>query len=141
MSQVRILPGALTRRRYVAAMSSELIAWVVAITLGVAVVVLGWRRELGDTTREWLPRFEGSSKPEAATLMPANRERGRRPLSPGERRAIAGLNLMLSLLNGVTAVTRADDWLLHAIIAVLFALSAVAVLTKKLPLSKKGLTS
>jgi hypothetical protein len=34
-------------------MSNDLIAWVVAITLGIAVVVLGLRRNLSETTRKW----------------------------------------------------------------------------------------
>jgi hypothetical protein len=49
-------------------MGSDLIAWVVAITLGVAVVILGLRRNLGDVTQEWLPRFGES--PEPVTAMP-----------------------------------------------------------------------
>jgi hypothetical protein len=38
-------------------MSSDLMAWIVAITLGLAVVGLGLRRYLADITRNWLPRF------------------------------------------------------------------------------------
>jgi hypothetical protein len=34
-------------------MSSDLIAWIVAITLGFAVVGLGLRRDLADITRNW----------------------------------------------------------------------------------------
>jgi hypothetical protein len=37
-------------------MSSDLIALVVGITLDIAIVVLGLRRNLSDVTRSWLPR-------------------------------------------------------------------------------------
>jgi hypothetical protein len=40
-------------------MSSDFVAWVIAIALGIAVVVLGLRRNLSETTRNWLPRFGG----------------------------------------------------------------------------------
>jgi hypothetical protein len=33
-------------------MSNDLIAWMVVIALGVAVVGLGWRRKLADSTAE-----------------------------------------------------------------------------------------
>jgi hypothetical protein len=49
-------------------MSSDLIAWVVAITLAIAVVVLGLRRNLSETTRNGLPRFGGDSEQATATL-------------------------------------------------------------------------
>lgn len=64
-------------------MSSDLIALAVAITLGIAVVVLGLRRNLSDTTRNGLPPFGGAS--EGATVMLGlyeGEERRRRPLSP-----------------------------------------------------------
>jgi hypothetical protein len=50
-------------------MSSDFIAWIVAIALGVAVVGLGWRRKLADTTRNWLPWFGETS--EQATVPEA----------------------------------------------------------------------
>jgi hypothetical protein len=64
-------------------MSSDLIAWIVAITLGIAVVGLGLRRILADVTRSWLPRFGGDSERATATLgLYEGEERRRRPLSP-----------------------------------------------------------
>lgn len=36
-------------------MGNDLIAWIVAIALGIPVVILGLRRKLGDTTSNWLP--------------------------------------------------------------------------------------
>jgi hypothetical protein len=43
-------------------------AWIVAIGLGIAVVVLGLRRNLGETTRNWLPRSEGATEQETGAL-------------------------------------------------------------------------
>jgi hypothetical protein len=116
-------------------MSSDLIAWVVAITLGVAVVGLGLRRNLGDTTRTWLPRFGEGSARTTATSGSLDGERRRRPLSPRQRRWMVGGYLLLSLCNAALALPWAKDRLLHAIIAALFALCAVGVWRKKLPLS------
>jgi hypothetical protein len=119
-------------------MSSDFIAWVVAIALGVAVVGLGWRRKLADTTRNWLPRFGEAS--EQATVPPglSDAEKRRRPLSPQQRRWIVWGYLLIGLCNAALALLGADDRLFHAIIAALFALSAVAFLLKKWPPSVDG---
>jgi hypothetical protein len=112
-------------------MSNDLIAWMVAIALGVAVVGLGWRRKLADTTRDWLPRF-GEAR-EQATVSPglSDGEQRRRPLSPRQRRWIVWGYLLISLCNAALALLGAEDRLFHAILAALFALSAVAFLLKK----------
>lgn len=110
-------------------MSSDLIAWVVAITLGIAVVVLGLRRNLSDTTRNGLPRFEGDPERAIATLGPyEGEERRRRPLSPRQRRWLVSLYLLTALTDAAFAVLSADDRLLHAITAGTFALGAVFLL-------------
>ena len=114
-------------------MSSDLIAWVVAITLGVAVVVLGLRRNLSDTTRNWLPRFGEGSGEAIGPPKPSDVERRRRPLSPRQRRWMAGLYLLICLSNAARALLEADDRLLHATFAALFALAAVAFLLKWWP--------
>jgi hypothetical protein len=120
-------------------MSSDLIAWVVAITLGIAVVVLGLRRNLSDTTRNGLPRFGGDPERATATLgLYEGEERRRRPLSPGQRRWIVWGYLLMSLGNAALALLAADDRLFHAIIAALFVLLAVAFLLKKWPPSVDG---
>lgn len=109
-------------------MSSDLIALVVAITLGVAVVVLGLRRNLSETTRSWLPRFGGP--PEPATEIPGSSDYGpgRRPLSPRQRRWLASLYLLMALTDATFAVLSADSRPLHAVTAGTFALGAVLVL-------------
>ena len=112
-------------------MSSELIAWVVAITLGVAVVVLGMRRNLADTTRDWLPRPGEPSEWVVAALGSPDGGRWRRPFSPRQRRLAVWGYLLIGLCNAALALLWANERLFHAIIAALFALLAVAVLLKK----------
>jgi hypothetical protein len=119
-------------------MGSELIAWVVAITLGVVVVALGLRRNLSETTRHGLPRFGGD--PERATSTPGlyeGEERQRRPLSPRQRRWMVGAFLLLGLAYAVMALLSANDRLIHAVFAAAWAIIAVAYFLGKLPLSVK----
>ena len=121
-------------------MSSDLIAWVVGITLGIAVVCLGLRRNLADVTRSWLPRFGEAPKPATAPWS-FDGGQGRRQTSPRQRRFFIGAYLLLSLYNAVLAVLWADDRLLHVGSAVLFAIGAVVFLLKKPPSSLDGSTS
>jgi hypothetical protein len=110
-------------------MSSDLIALVVAITLGIAVVVLGLWRNLSETTRNGLPRFGGDPKGGTATLGPyGGRERQRRPLSPRQRRWLVLFYLLIALTDAAFAVLSADDRLLHASTAALWTLGAVFLL-------------
>jgi hypothetical protein len=51
-------------------MSSDFVALVVALTLGTAVVLLGLRRNLSETTRDGIPRFGVAPKRATATLGP-----------------------------------------------------------------------
>jgi hypothetical protein len=107
-------------------MSSDLIAGVVAITLGIAVVILGLRRNLSETTRNGLPWLGEDSERTTATLgLYEGEERRRRPLSPRQRRWLVSLYLLSALTYGVFAVLSADDRLHDASIAGLFALGAV----------------
>lgn len=124
--------------RYVAPMNSGFIAWIVAIALGVTVVGLGWRRKLADTTRNWLPRFGEASEPAAVPTGPSDVGQRRRPLSPRQRRWIVWGYLLLSLCNAVLALFGADGRLFYALIATLWALSAVALFLKKWPPSVDG---
>lgn len=110
-------------------MSSDLIAWVVAITLGIAVVVLGLRRNLSETTRNGLPRFGGDPERETPTLgLYEGEERRRRPLSRRQRRWLVSFYLLIALIYAAFAVLSADDRLRHASTAGLFALVAVFLL-------------
>jgi hypothetical protein len=116
-------------------MSSDLIAWVVAITLGIAVVVLGLRRNLSETTRSGLPRLKGNTDRATATLgLYEGGERRRRPLSPRQRRWMIGFYLLMSLTFATFAVFPAHDRMGNAILAGLFAVHA-AVLWLKRPRS------
>lgn len=117
-------------------MSNDLIAWIVAIALGVAVVGLGWRRNLGEMTRDWLPRFGEASEQMIATPDSFDGEQRRRPLSPRQRRWIVGGYLLFSLWNAILAALSADDRLFHAILAAGFAFSAVALLKKWRPYAR-----
>jgi len=112
-------------------MSSDLIAWVVAITLGIAVVVLGLRRNLSDITRDGLPQFGGGPGRETVTLgLYEGEERRRRLLSPRQRRWLASFYLLLALTDVASAVLSTDSRsrLLHASTAGLWALGAVFLL-------------
>jgi hypothetical protein len=107
-------------------MSSDLIALVVAVTLGIAVVVLGLRRNLAETTRNGLPRFGGGPDRATATLgLYEGEERRRRPVSPRQRRWLVSFWLLIAITYAAFAVLSADSRLLHAITAGTFALGAV----------------
>jgi len=123
-------------------MSSDLIAWVVAITLGIAVVVLGLRRNLSDTTRNGLPRFGGDPERATATLgLYEGEERRRRPLSPRQRRWMIGAYLLMSLSFAAFVVLSAHDRLSNAILAATFTLNAAVLWFKRSPSSLDGPTS
>ncbi len=113
-------------------MSSDLIAWVVAITLGIAVVILGLRRNLSETTRNGLPRFGGDPDAAAPTLgLYEGEERRRPPLSPRQWRLLVSFYLLIALADAAFAVLSADDRLRHAITAGLFALVAMFLLWQR----------
>lgn len=117
-------------------MSSDLIAWVVAIALGLVVVVLGTRRNLSDTTRNGLPRLGGGSEQETVTLgLYEGGERRRRPLSPRQRRWMIWSYLLMSLAFAAIAVLSAHDKLFNAIFAAMFALNAAVLWLKRSPSS------
>lgn len=112
-------------------MSSNLIAWVVAITLGIAVVGLGLRRDLADVTRSWLPRFGEAPEPVSATPESSDGGQGRHELSPRQRQFAIWAYLLISVCNAAFAVLWVDNRLLHAINAALFATGAVVLMLKE----------
>jgi hypothetical protein len=117
-------------------MSSDLIALVVAITLGIAVVVLGLRRNLSGTTRNGLPRLGRDLEQEPETLgLYEGGHRQRRPLSPRERRWMIGAYLLMSLTWAAFAVLSAHGRLFNAILAAGFALNALVFWLKRSPSS------
>jgi hypothetical protein len=114
-------------------MGSDLIALVVALTLGTAVVILGLRRNLSETTRNGLPRFGGPGRATATLGLYEGEERQRRPLSQWQRRWLAPLYLLLALIQAASAVLSSHDWLIHAATAALWLLGAVVFLLRKPP--------
>lgn len=101
-------------------------ALVVALTLGIAVVVLGLRRNISETTRNGLPRFGGDPERAPPTLgLYEGEERRRPPLSPRQRRRLVSFYLLMALTYAVLAVLSEDSRLLDASLAGLFALGAV----------------
>lgn len=107
-------------------MSSDLFPWVVAISLGIAVVVLGLRRNLSEITRSGLPRFGVNPGQETPTLgLYEGEERRRRPLSMRQRRWLVSFYLLIALTYAAFAVLSADSRLQDASIAGLFGLGAV----------------
>jgi hypothetical protein len=120
-------------------MSSDLVALIVAFTLGIAVVILGLRRNLSETTRNGLPRIEGDSDRATPTLgLYEGGVRPRRPISPRQRRWTIWAYLLMSLSFAAFAVLSAHDRVFHAIFAAGFALNAVVWWLKRPPSSLDG---
>ena len=112
-------------------MSSDLIAGVIGITLGVVVVGVGLRRKLSDVTRRGLPQYERD--PEAtsiATELYTGPQR-RNQLSPPMRRLGIGLYLSMGLCYAVFAVLKADERWMHASLAALFVVNAVVFFLRR----------
>jgi len=115
-------------------MSGDLIALVVALTLGAAVVILGLRRNLSETTRNGLPRFGGDPGRGTATLgLYEGEERQRRPYSPRQRRWLVSLYLLIALIQAASAVLSSHDRPIHAATAALVVLGVVVLLLRKPP--------
>lgn len=123
-------------------MSSDLIVLIVALTLGTAVVIVGLRRNLSETTRNGLPRFGEDPEQVPSTLgLCEGEERRRRPLSPRQRWWMAGGFLLLGLAYAAMALLWADDRLTHAVFAALWVILAVGYFLGRLPLSVNKSTS
>ncbi|HET7443714.1 MAG TPA: hypothetical protein VFJ57_03570 [Solirubrobacterales bacterium] len=104
-------------------MSTDLIALVVALALGTAVIVLGLRRNLSETARNGLSRFGADPERQTATLgLYEGEEKPRCPVSP---RLAVPLYLLIALVQGASAMKASDDWLLHAALAALAVVAAV----------------
>lgn len=115
-------------------MSRDLVALMGALALGTVVVILGLRRNLSETTRDWLPQFGGDSeRPPATVGLYEGGERPRQPTSPRQRRWMASFYLLLALPNLAFAILSADGRLFHAGLAGLWVLSAALLLLRKWP--------
>jgi hypothetical protein len=118
--------------------SSDLIALVVAVVLGTAVVILGLRRDLSKTTRNGLSRL-GDPEQSTGTLgLYEGGGRRRRPLSPRERRWMVSFYLLIALTNAVFVALSANDRLIHAGTAGMWTLGAVFLLWKGSTHSSEG---
>lgn len=106
-------------------MTTDLIAVLVGLGLGAAVVIAGLRRDLAGVTREWLPRAGPAS--EHVTAMaesPVSGER-RREYSPRQRRFAIWGYALFSIFNAAMAIDSADGRLLHVFSAIAFAIGAL----------------
>ena len=110
-------------------MSSDLIAGVVAIAFGIVVVGVGLRRDLSDVTRSGLPRYKRD--PEATTIATELPVGERNQLSPLTRKLGIGLYLFMGLTYAIFAVLEANERLVHASLAVLFAIATVVFLLRR----------
>lgn len=111
-------------------MGTDLIAWAVAIGLGVVVVAVGLRRDLSETTRSNLPRFGEDSESASATVGLWEGEQRGRPLPPRQARWLALPYLLLGLLNAADAALSSDGRLLHMAAAAVLVLAAVVLVPR-----------
>ncbi len=113
-------------------MSNDLVALVVALTLGSAVIVLGLRRNLSKTTRNGLPSFERDPVRATATPWLYEGEEGRRrPLSLRQTQWMIAIYLLMGISFAVDATLSAHSRLSHTILAATFALGAVVFWLRK----------
>lgn len=108
-------------------MSSSLVAFALAGVLAAAVVVIGLRRNLSQTTREGLPEFGGD--PEGVTTnldLYQGEERPRGPLSRRQQLSFLAIFLIFAIVQIVDAILSADDRLQH-LAGALLVLVAIAV--------------
>jgi hypothetical protein len=93
-------------------MSSDLIGVLVAAALAAAVVVLGWRRRLGRSTDEWLPRY-GEGRAGGQPMQPVGHRR--RGLSARERQWLPRFYLLLGVTFAAMAMLSSRDRLTSAL--------------------------
>lgn len=110
---------------------SDLIAGVIGISLGIAVVILGLRRNLSDVTRSWLPRYGEALGKRAMVPDFFDSGQGRRQLSPLTRKLNIWLYLFMSLAYAAFAVLGVHERLMHVSMAVLFAVAAVTFMLRR----------
>jgi hypothetical protein len=108
-------------------LSSDLIAVTVGVVLGFSIVGLVLWRHRVEVKQSWQARF--GSVPATAPRSSVGR-RDHRALSPGARRFGIGLSLLVSFANAALAVQTADARAIHVVGAVVFAISAGALMLK-----------
>jgi len=105
--------------------SGDLIPWLVATVLGVAVIVVGSRRELGGVTRSWLPDFgKGTATAPGESVDGGG---GRKELSPRQKLVFACFYALFGLWNAALLIVAADDQTQHAIGTVVWGGGAVVL--------------
>jgi hypothetical protein len=119
-------------------MSGDLIAVIVGLLLGFAIVGLVLWRHRAEVKRSWQMRFGSATETPTATSEPSDgRVVGLFSLSPWKRRLVIGTSLLVSLGNAALAATATDGELLHQFLrvfsAVIFATIAGLVMLKGRP--------
>lgn len=111
-------------------MSSDLIAGVVALALGVVVVGVGLRRNLSEVTRSSLPRYERDPEATAiATELYAGERRNQ--LSPMTRKFGICFYLLISLSSATFAVLGGRDRPMHVLMAATAAVGVVGFVLRR----------
>ncbi len=110
-------------------MSRDILALVIAGVLGAAVIAVGMRRNLSETTRDGIRRFERDPEEGGATLGLYQGPVGPQPQrSPRQWRWLAPFYLVFALVYGVFATSSAHERPWHLAMAgtwVLFGLIAL----------------
>jgi hypothetical protein len=112
-------------------MSSDLVPVAIAVVLGAAVVVLGVRRNLSETTRNGLPRYGDPERATATLGLYEGEERPRRRPSRLEQRWFAAIYLLWALFEAISAVLSSHERLIHAAMAALILFGVVVLLLRK----------
>jgi peptidoglycan/LPS O-acetylase OafA/YrhL len=112
-------------------MSSDLLAVLIAVGLGAAVVILGLKRNLSETTRSGLPRYGGPERATATLGLYEGEERPRRRPSRREQRWFVAVYLVWALFEAAVAVLSSHDTLIHAAMAGLLLLAVAVLLLRK----------
>ena len=107
-------------------MGTGLMALIIGLGLGLAVVALGWRRNLDETTRSGRPVF-GASPEGAPEMARPPVAKPRQHLSPKQARWLAAAYLLLALVSAAPWVGSSDHDVTSAIVSAGFACCAVVL--------------
>jgi hypothetical protein len=123
-------------------MSSGLLVLAFALALGAAVVVVGLRRNLSETTRNGLPRFEGEDdRPTVTPGLYEGVERPRRPPSRRQWRWFVLFYVLWAFSTVAIAIFSSHDRSSHEIDAAIFMVGVVVLVLRRPRDSPEGPTS